>query len=96
MSDCLYGFHPVREGLRGRRAPLELFVDEKVGGKRVEEILALAKERGVPVRQRRRQDLDRLAGQPHHQGVVLAMEPFPYVDLHDLLQAWRASWSGWP
>lgn len=91
MADFIYGFHPVREGLRGRRSPIELFVDEKAGGKRVEEILTLAKERGVPVRQRKRQDLDRLAGLPHHQGVVLTMEAFPYVDLHDLLQQWRDS-----
>jgi tRNA G18 (ribose-2'-O)-methylase SpoU len=27
-TDLLYGFHPVREGLRGRRQPFELFVAE--------------------------------------------------------------------
>jgi 23S rRNA (guanosine2251-2'-O)-methyltransferase len=91
MSDFIYGFHPVREGLRGRRNPVELFVDEKASGNRVDEILVLAKERGVPVRQRRRQDLDRLAGLPHHQGVVLTMEAFPYVELQDLLQLWQDS-----
>lgn len=91
MADYIYGIHPVREGLQGRRKPLELFVDEKGGNSRVEEILKLAAERGVPVRQRRRQDLDRLAGLPHHQGVVLSMEPFPYVDFEDLLQTWQDS-----
>jgi 23S rRNA (guanosine2251-2'-O)-methyltransferase len=54
--DYLYGIHPVREGLRGRRQPFELFVDEKGGGPRIDELLALARERGVPVRQRRRQE----------------------------------------
>ena len=48
--DYLYGIHPVREGLRGRRQPFELFVDEKGGGPRIDELLALARERGVPVR----------------------------------------------
>lgn len=89
--DYLYGIHPVREGLRGRRQPLELFVDEKGGGKRIDELLVLAKERGVPVRQRRRQDLDRMAGLPHHQGAVLSMEPFPYTQIEDLLSAWHSS-----
>ncbi len=89
--DYLYGIHPVREGLRGKRQPLELFVDEKGSGQRVDELLSLARERGVPVRQRKRQDLDRMADQPHHQGVVLSMEPFPYTPLEDLLADWQNS-----
>ncbi len=91
MVDYLYGIHPVREGLRGRRQPLELFVDEKGSGQRVDELLVLARERGVPIRQRKRQDLDRMADQPHHQGVVLSMEPFPYTGIEDLLSEWQAS-----
>lgn len=90
-ADYLYGIHPVREGLRGRRQPLELFVDEKGAGHRVEELISLARERGIPVRQRQRQDLDRMAGQPHHQGAVLSMEPFPFTELEDLLESWKAS-----
>ncbi len=90
MADYIYGVHPVREGLRGRRRPLELFVDEKGTGQRVDEVLSLARERGIPVRQRKRQDLDRMAGQPHHQGVVLSMEPFPYAEIEDLLSAWQS------
>ena len=89
--DYIYGIHPVREGLRGKRQPLELFVDEKGSGPRVEELLVIARERGIPVRQRQRQDLDRMAGLPHHQGVVLSMEPFPYTELEDLLESWQAS-----
>ena len=89
--DYLYGIHPVREGLRGRRQPLELFVDEKGSGPRVDELLSLARERGIPVRQRKRQDLDRMADQPHHQGVVLSMEPFPYTEIEDLLASWQGS-----
>ena len=89
--DYIYGIHPVREGLRGKRQPLELFVDEKGSGQRVEELLIIARERGVPVRQRQRQDLDRIADQPHHQGVVLSMEPFPYTEIEDLLAEWQDS-----
>ena len=89
--DYLYGINPVKEALRGRRRPVELFVDEKAGGQRIDEVLGLAKDCGVPVRQRRRQDLDRLAGLPHHQGVVMSMEPFPYTEFEDLLTDWQAS-----
>lgn len=90
-TDYIYGIHPVREGLRGQRQPLELFVDEKGSGPRIDELLVIARERRVPVRQRKRQDLDRLAGQPHHQGVVLSMEPFPYTEFEDLLASWQSS-----
>jgi 23S rRNA (guanosine2251-2'-O)-methyltransferase len=90
-NDYLFGINPVREGLRGRRQSLELFVDEKGGGKRIEDVLALAKELGVSIHQRSKQDLDRLAGLPHHQGVVLRMEPFPYADFREQLAAWKAS-----
>jgi len=91
MADVLYGVHPVREGLSGRRQPLELFVVEGPLNDRLHKLLKLAEERGVPVRRRRKTDLDRLAGQPHHQGVVLSIEPFSYADLDDLLSLWRNS-----
>jgi 23S rRNA (guanosine2251-2'-O)-methyltransferase len=91
MTDYIYGINPVKEGLRGRRQALELFIDEKGGGPRIDELLVLARKRGVPVRQRKRQELDRLAGQPHHQGAVLSMEPFPYTAIEDLLSTWQAS-----
>jgi len=90
-SDYLYGFHPVREGLRGRRQPLELFVLDGAVNERLQKLLVLAGERGVPVRRRQKGDLDRLAGQPHHQGVVLSIEPFAYCDLEELLALWRNS-----
>lgn len=89
--DYLYGINPVKEGLRGRRQPVELFFDEKSGGRRIDELLELARARGVPVRPRPRQALDRLAGLPHHQGVVLSVEPFPYADFDEQLARWRAS-----
>lgn len=91
MADFIYGIHPVREGLSGRRQPLELFVEETAKRERLAELLELAAERGVPVRRRSRADLDRLAGNGHHQGAVLRMEDFPYAELEDLLGLWRQS-----
>lgn len=90
-ADYVYGINPVKEGLRGRRQPLELFVDEKADGPRVDELLTLARESGVPVRRRHRRDLDGMAGLPHHQGVVLRMEPFSFTAIEDLLNQWRDS-----
>lgn len=85
MKDgIVYGIGPVREALKGRRKGVELFVGESRGDRRTDEILALARSAGVPVRIRRGEDLLRLSGTPHHQGVVLRVEPFPYADLESL------------
>jgi 23S rRNA (guanosine2251-2'-O)-methyltransferase len=46
---------------------------------------------GEPVKRRQRQDLDRLVGHSHHQGVVLRVEPFAYAEPDELLERWRSS-----
>jgi 23S rRNA (guanosine2251-2'-O)-methyltransferase len=91
-SDLVYGINPVVEGLRGTlRAPLELLVLKGVLPPRLGEAVQLAHGRGVPVRLRDRQDLDRLAGHKHHQGAILRVAPFAYCDLEDLIGHWRNS-----
>lgn len=92
MAELIYGINPVREALQGRRRrPLELFVSKDGASSRIEELSQLAEKTGVPIRRRRRQDLDSLAGHPHHQGAVLRVEPFAYIDLDQLLASWRQS-----
>jgi 23S rRNA (guanosine2251-2'-O)-methyltransferase len=91
-SDLVYGINPVIEGLRGTlRAPLELLVLKGALPPRLSEAVQLANGRGVPVRLRDRQDLDRLAGHKHHQGAILRVAPFAYCDLEDLIGHWRNS-----
>ncbi|HKL25178.1 MAG TPA: 23S rRNA (guanosine(2251)-2'-O)-methyltransferase RlmB [Desulfuromonadales bacterium] len=91
MADFIYGINPVKEGLVGRRRPQELFVDEGGERARIDELLDLAGEQGVPVRRRRREDLTRLVGNAHHQGAVLRIEEFKYVPFEELLADWQAS-----
>lgn len=92
MSEYLYGIHPASEGLRGTlRRPLELFVARDLAAPRLDELLQQAAAAGVPVRQRERADLDRLAGHRHHQGVLLRVAPFAYCELDAILARWRAS-----
>ena len=92
MADLIYGINPVREALQGvRRRPLELTLVAGARPPRLAELAVAAAAAGIPVRSRERRDLDRLAGTPHHQGAVLALEPFPFSDLDALLGAWRGS-----
>jgi 23S rRNA (guanosine2251-2'-O)-methyltransferase len=89
-DDIVYGVNPVMEALRGSRRAFELFLAEG-SDRRLEMLVQLAGEKGVPVRRRDRVSLARLAGSEHHQGAVLRVEPYPYADLSDLLERWKES-----
>ncbi len=92
MSDFLYGVNPVREALHGEgRKPLELFVVKGERNARLEELSALAKQQNLKVNFHDRNELDRLAGHRHHQGVLLKLTAFLYADLDDLMEASRNS-----
>jgi 23S rRNA (guanosine2251-2'-O)-methyltransferase len=92
MAEYIYGINTVREGLRGgRRRPLTLILAQSGPSSRHQELVAEAAEVDVPVVRKQRQELDRLAGTPQHQGVLLEVEPFAYSDLETLLADWRKS-----
>ena len=65
----LAGIHPVREALRAGRPLDRVLVAESARG-RLQEIVDLCRERGIPVRFESREHLDRAAGGTRHQGVV--------------------------
>jgi 23S rRNA (guanosine2251-2'-O)-methyltransferase len=90
-EEIIYGLNPVLEALRGKRRAFELFVAGTLSDRRFERLLAIAKEKGVPVRQRERGDIARLCGTEHHQGVVLRVEAFAYAGVEDILERQRSS-----
>lgn len=95
MSETLvYGRNPVLELLRrrGRRAD-EVAVLAGARGP-LAEIVALARQVGVKVSYRTRDQLSAMAGSDHHQGVVARVAPAEYVDLAALLD--RAAGRGEP
>jgi len=83
--DTLTGIHAVREALASGRALERILVARGRHGERVEELVRLARERGVPVRFEDRVQLDRLAGREEHQGVVAVAAAKRAVSLEDLL-----------
>ena len=86
MSDeIVYGVNSVTEALRGQRKASELFLAGEADDRRLARVVQLAKERGVPVRMRQKQDISRLTGTDHHQGVALRVEPFPYAEIEDII-----------
>lgn len=78
-EEKIYGINPVREVLRGNRKAFELFVQDNASDQRIGKLAKLAEERGLAVRRRNREDLTRLSGSNHHQGVVLVVASFDYT-----------------
>jgi 23S rRNA (guanosine2251-2'-O)-methyltransferase len=70
----LAGIHPVREALRAGRPLERVMIVKGAGGARLQEIIELCRERGIPVRFESREHLDRAcagaSGHAAHQGVV--------------------------
>jgi 23S rRNA (guanosine2251-2'-O)-methyltransferase len=85
----LAGIHPVREALRAGRALDRLVIARGAAGPRIDELVRLARERGIPVRFEPREALDRLAGTGPHQGVVALGAAVQYRELEDVLEGAR-------
>lgn len=85
------GLHPVRELLRAGREVRVVHVS--AGRERtdvLDELLALAAERRVPVREVERERIDELAQGLVHQGVVATAPPFRYAALEEVVAGARA------
>lgn len=87
MPDFVYGLWPAMETLRaGRRSVEKLVLSDRLDEKgAVAEIMGITKERGIPVTRVQRRLLDDISEGANHQGVVLRVSPYPYVDLQDIL-----------
>lgn len=85
-GDRVYGRNPVLELLRsGSRRVDEIAVLASGRGPALQELVTRARESGVKVSFRTREQLTAIAGTPHHQGVVARAAEAPYATLEDLL-----------
>jgi len=81
----LTGIHAVREALEAARPLDSVLIARGRHGERIEELVRLARQRGVPVRFEDRAQLDRTAGTREHQGVLALASAAPASRLEDLL-----------
>ncbi|MDT8273798.1 MAG: RNA methyltransferase substrate-binding domain-containing protein, partial [Desulfomonilia bacterium] len=78
--DIIYGLNPIIEALKARR---RTFIEVVTCRQDIGEIASLIPAPGLHTVSRR--DLDRMAGNPFHQGIAARVSPYPYVTLHDLV-----------
>jgi len=83
--DRLTGIHTVREALQAGSAFDRILVTKGRQDARIEEIVQLARSRGIAVRFEDRSQLDRLANTRDHQGVVAIAAARSSATLEDIL-----------
>jgi 23S rRNA (guanosine2251-2'-O)-methyltransferase len=87
VSRFAIGVHPVREALRAGRPLEKVLIAKGTSGPRIQEIVDLCRERGIPVRFEPRDALDRISKGAPHQGVIAFGAARDYVGLESVLDA---------
>ncbi|WP_433298698.1 23S rRNA (guanosine(2251)-2'-O)-methyltransferase RlmB [Actinoplanes sp. CA-030573] len=86
--ELLLGRNPVVEALRAAVPATALYVAQGIDiDERVAEIVRTAGDRGIPILEIGRHELDRMTGGVLHQGIGLQVPPFAYEDFDDLVAA---------
>jgi len=87
-TELLVGRNPVLESLRTHVPATALYVALGIEvDERITEIVRTAADRGLPVLEVSRAELDRLTGGVLHQGIGLQVPPFAYEPFDDLIAA---------
>ena len=86
--ELLVGRNPVVEALRANVPATALYIAQGIDiDDRVNEIVRTAGDRGIPILEVSRAELDRMTGGVLHQGVGLQVPPFAYESFDDLVTA---------
>ncbi len=87
MTDVIYGRWAALETMRaGRRQVQQVLIAEGVEEKGIIlDLIAEATQRGLSIKRVQRRMMDDLAKGANHQGVVLRVSTYPYVELEELL-----------
>jgi 23S rRNA (guanosine2251-2'-O)-methyltransferase len=86
--ELLLGRNPVVEALRAAVPATAVYLAQGIDiDDRITEIARTAGDRGLPILEISRNELDRMTGGVLHQGVGLQVPPFAYEDFDDLIAA---------
>ncbi|MFM9035198.1 MAG: 23S rRNA (guanosine(2251)-2'-O)-methyltransferase RlmB [Mycobacterium sp.] len=87
-TETVLGRNPVLECLRANAPASALYVALGADAdERLTESVTLAADRGIPILEVPRHDLDRLSANGLHQGIALQVPPYAYAHPDDLLAA---------
>ena len=85
--EAVYGINPIKVLLSRDTTPLKkILIAEGRSGPPLQDILASARQKNIPVEWVPRQRLDGLTDQADHQGIAGLCDAFAYADLEDVLK----------
>ncbi|WP_329134963.1 23S rRNA (guanosine(2251)-2'-O)-methyltransferase RlmB [Streptomyces sp. NBC_01476] len=85
-SEMVVGRNPVVEALRADIPATAVYVQQYIDNDdRVREAIKLASDRGVPLMEAAKPELDRITAGLNHQGLVLQIPPYEYAHPDDLV-----------
>lgn len=92
-EELVTGRNSVVEALRAGIPAKALYVGVRTDmDERVRESIKLATERGIPLLEAQKPELDRMTEDAIHQGLVLQIPPYEYQDAVDLAQETMEKW----
>lgn len=86
-EDIIEGRNAVIEALRSGRTIEQIMIAKGDLEGAVNVILALAKEKGIVIKEVDRRKLDGMSSTGSHQGVIAQTTPYSYCELEDILEA---------
>ncbi|MDO5697379.1 MAG: 23S rRNA (guanosine(2251)-2'-O)-methyltransferase RlmB [Dermatophilus congolensis] len=85
-TEVVTGRNAVVEALREGVPVTTLFISGRVDDERIREAVTLATERGIPVLEAPKAEMDRITDGLSHQGIAAKVPPYEYADINDLLE----------
>jgi 23S rRNA (guanosine2251-2'-O)-methyltransferase len=84
-EQIIHGIHAVQASLDyDRDSLLEVYRDRERRDQRLEKLVEALRKQGLPVHDTTRKELDKLAGEAHHQGIVARVRVPPTLNEQDL------------
>ena len=86
MQEKIAGVNSIMEAMRGKRRVHKIFIQEGRGGKKIEELLNLARKKGIYSQYVDKQRLDGMYTVANHQGVVALVDSYEYSSPEYILE----------
>ncbi len=87
--NLIEGRNPVLEALKSGREIDKLFVQKGGGEGSIRQIIAIAKEKRILIKEVDKAKLDGLSGTGNHQGVIASAALYKYSEVEDIIKAAR-------
>ncbi len=94
MTDKLAGINAIMEALKGRRKIHKIFVQNEKKNQRLEELLLIARKKGVFVQEVEKERLNQMYKLGNHQGIIATVDAYSYASMEEILE--KAALSGQP